>query len=342
MNSQLISILREVLRLAELANSDGDVNDTRVPVSEPVPQGLLEPPTSASSPSDPLHVLISRPDTVESAWEYAKDISEGYPGDDGGHLSDATRRLLKVDGPETVIDSDDRTRVLNTDEYPWRMITALEISTPDERTLHGTGFMVGPTTIFTAGHCVYDTRMGGWAKAVTARPGLSGETEPYGSHPTSRLCTVVGWVDLGDPRYDYGILELDQPIGRKTGWFSVAVLPNSQLHNRVINACGYSVDRNPTNQWHSAGRIGHLESQRLYHNCDTFGGNSGGPIWICTRDGSQTIAAIHAYGVGGSANDGMNLNSGTRIVPEIRKAVPRKESADTDRPFQTGFELRSR
>jgi glutamyl endopeptidase len=327
MHSELISLLEKLQRELDPADSDGDVSNKSQSVTGPAHPQLVEPPISASSPSDPLYVPISRPETVESAWEYAEDITEGYPGDDGGLLSDASRRLLNVDGPETVINSDDRTRVLNTDEYPWRMIAALEITTPDERILHGTGFMVGPTTILTAGHCVYDTRMGGWAKAVTARPGLSGATEPYSSHLAGRLYTAVGWVDLGDPRYDYGILELDQPIGRQTGWFSVAVLPNRKLQNRVINVCGYSVDRDPTNQWHSGGRIGHLQNQRLYHDGDTFGGNSGGPIWIYTGDGSQIITAIHTYGVGGSPSDGKNLNSGTRIVPEIRKAIRPPASA---------------
>jgi glutamyl endopeptidase len=322
MHSELISLLEKLQRELDPTSSNGDVNNEPRSVTGPAHPGTVEPPISASSPSDPLYVRISRPEAVESSWEYPERLTDGYRGDDGGDLSDASRRLLNVDGPETVINSDDRTRVLNTEEYPWRMIAALEIVTPDGRTVHGTGFMVGPTTILTAGHCVYDTRMGGWAKAVTARPGLSGTTEPFSFHPASQLHTVVGWVDLGDARYDYGILELDQPIGRQTGWFSVAVLPNPKLYNRVVNVCGYSVDRDPTNQWHSGGRVGHLDSQRLYHNGDTFGGNSGGPIWISTRDDSQVIAAIHAYGVGGSASDGKNLNSGTRIVPEILEAIP--------------------
>ena len=316
MQSELISLLEEFL----------SVMDSRSPKVAPdnthgSGAALVQPPTPMSLPSDPLHARISRPEALESSWDYAEILTKGHPGDDGGNLTEASRRLLNVDGPETVINNDDRTRVLNTEEYPWRMISALEIVTSNGRTAHGTGFMVGPTTILTAGHCVYDTRMGGWAKAVIARPGSSGTIEPFRSHEAHQLYTVVGWVDQADARYDYGILELDQPIGEQTGWFGLGVLPMDRLQNRVVNVCGYSVDRDPSQQWHSGGRVGHLESQRLYHDGDTFGGNSGGPIWISNRDGSQVVTAIHAYGVGGSADQGNQMNSGTRIVPEILKTI---------------------
>ena len=178
MHSELISLLEKVRRELDPTNSNGDVNNKPGSVTEPAHPGTVKPLISASPPSDPLQVRISRPEAAESSWEYPERLTDGYRGDDGGDLSDTSRRLLNVDGPETVINSDDRTRVLNTEEYAWRTIAALEIVTSDGHTLHGTGFMVGPTTILTAGHCVYDTRMGGWAKAVTARPGLSGAIEP--------------------------------------------------------------------------------------------------------------------------------------------------------------------
>jgi hypothetical protein len=116
MHSKLISLLEELQRELDSANSNGYVNNKPGPMSEPARPGLLEPFPSASSPSNPLQVLISRRETVESAWKYAEVITEEYPGDDGGHLSDASCRLLNVDEPKTAINSDDRARVLNTEE----------------------------------------------------------------------------------------------------------------------------------------------------------------------------------------------------------------------------------
>jgi glutamyl endopeptidase len=75
-------------------------------------------------------------------------------------------------GLETVLHPiDERTRILETNEAPWRMVCALEIDGPWGSFL-GTGWLVAPRTIITAGHCVYDAKqMGGWANKIRISPG---------------------------------------------------------------------------------------------------------------------------------------------------------------------------
>lgn len=273
---------------------------------------------------DPLHRSVRRDEMAESVtWDYGETIVDGYRGQDGGPFSDISRSLLvpreNVLGTEAVIGSDDRTKVINSNEYPWRMIVSLEMEMPGLVIRRGTGFMVGPTTVLTAGHCVYESRYGGWAEKVTIRPGLSGVSQPYGSQTSGQMSASLGWVDLEDHKYDYAFIELEEPIGERTGWFSLGVLPAQKIYNSAINVCGYPSDVNDDllYQWHSGGQTGFVESQKLYYEADTYGGTSGGPVWVSREDGSQVVVGVHAYGTKLSEHLGKPHNSATRIVPEI-------------------------
>jgi V8-like Glu-specific endopeptidase len=46
-------------------------------------------------------------------------------------------------------------QITNTREVPWKRIVHLAIEAADGMRFQGTGFLIGPCTIITAGHCVY-------------------------------------------------------------------------------------------------------------------------------------------------------------------------------------------
>jgi hypothetical protein len=62
MHSESFSLLERLRRELDPTNSNGDVNDKPGSVTEPAHPGTVEPLISASLPSVPLHVRISRPD----------------------------------------------------------------------------------------------------------------------------------------------------------------------------------------------------------------------------------------------------------------------------------------
>lgn len=234
------------------------------------------------------------------------------------------RRRARLGGLETVIGPDDRTRILDTDQAPWRQICALEIESPFG-TFIGTGWFVGPKTLITAGHCVFDsTQMNGWASSITVTPGRSGETKPFGSLQASRFSSVDRWVQSQDPDYDIGCIHLDQPAPDSLGSFSVAVLSNADLENALVNISGYPGDRGDgREQYFHANRILRVGPRRIFYDVDTFGGQSGSPVWIY-EDGSDipVVVGIHAYGTGGTPADfGILANSAPRIVPEVLEQI---------------------
>ncbi|UPJ49335.1 hypothetical protein IVB30_41460 [Bradyrhizobium sp. 200] len=61
---------------------------------------------------------------------------------------------------ESIIGEDERVRILDTDLMPWCMICNLRIEGPRGAAV-GTGWLVGPRTLLTAGHCVYHEMIGG-------------------------------------------------------------------------------------------------------------------------------------------------------------------------------------
>ncbi len=212
---------------------------------------------------------------------------------------------------EVVIDDDDRTVVPDPLELPWRHICALRIVSQSSKEYVGTGWFIGPKTVMTAGHCVYLHDDGGWPKSITVIPALNGNVEPYGESIATRFRATEGWTTKQDTNFDYGAILLDQPIGRDAGWFSFAALDDNDLETNDANIAGYPYDRDhATRQYFHARRISSLSPQKLFYAIDTFGGQSGSPIWFNLESGQRIAVGVHTTGSSTS-------NSGTRITRDI-------------------------
>ncbi|HET8541012.1 MAG TPA: serine protease [Anaeromyxobacter sp.] len=224
---------------------------------------------------------------------------------------------------ETVLGKDERVRILDTDLAPWRMICSLRIRGASGARAIGTGWFVGPRTILTAGHCVHSNRyFGGWATSIEVAPGRDGAETPFGTVKSARFGSVDRWVKSEDPDFDIGCIHLAEPLGDKVGWFAVAALPPAELEGFLVNVSGYPGDRGGGNeQYHHRNRVLTVTDRRVFYDVDTFGGQSGAPVWIHEREGAPPIAiGIHAYGVGGSPA-GLDANSAPRIIPEVLEKI---------------------
>jgi glutamyl endopeptidase len=227
-------------------------------------------------------------------------------------------------GLESIIGAtDDRIRILDTDLFPWRMICALRMRGASGAGAIGTGWLVGPKTVITAGHCVYSSHFfGGWASSIDVSAGRNGSEYPYGTVVSQRFSSVDLWVNSENPDFDIGCIHLDDPIGDKVGWFAVGAIAPGELEGYKVNVSGYPGDRGRgTEQYHHNNRVLRVSERRLFYDVDTFGGQSGAPVWIHERDDAPPIAVgIHAYGVGGSPG-GLEANSAPRIIPEVLEQI---------------------
>jgi glutamyl endopeptidase len=208
---------------------------------------------------------------------------------------------------EVIIGVDNRVRVHATTVYPWRAICALKITARNGRKYIGTGWMVGPRTVITAGHCVYLHSEGGWASSIEVIPGRNDGSSPYGSASSGNLRSTTGWVNNRDRNFDYGaiILPENKKLGNTVGFFGIAVRPDAFLMASALNLSGYPGDKGGNQQWYMAQRPTNVSNTVITYNIDTFGGQSGAPVWVY-QNGQRYCVGIHTNGSNGG-------NSATRI-----------------------------
>jgi V8-like Glu-specific endopeptidase len=220
-----------------------------------------------------------------------------------GSYSDLADRSIS----EVIIGPDNRVRINPTTTYPWRAICSLKITAANGKKFIGTGWLVSPRTVITAGHCVYMHDEGGWAKSIEVIPALNDAARPYGTYVGTVLRSTVGWVQSKNREYDYGaiILPVNSRPGSVVGTFGLAVRDDNFLKAAALNLSGYPGDKGGNQQWFMAQAAKAVSARVITYDIDTFGGQSGAPVWVL-QNGVR-------YGVGIHTNGAASGNSATRI-----------------------------
>jgi V8-like Glu-specific endopeptidase len=227
--------------------------------------------------------------------------------------------LKREPGPQTELafgEGPDWTPVPDTSGVPWRSICHLTIRFAGA-TAQGTGWFVSQDTIITAGHNIYDPRFG-WAEAVTITPGKNGATvDPYGFLYAVKGDVHPKWIESkgADLTADLAYLKINDPaIGKRLGWFGLRVLTDAEIRESplIIHSAGYPAVKPRGTQWVDASRIGDFDAQHIYYRLDTWGGNSGAPIFATFSDGQRQVVASHSHGTADRTS-----NAGVRITDAI-------------------------
>ncbi|WP_181832670.1 trypsin-like serine peptidase [Bosea caraganae] len=234
-------------------------------------------------------------------------------------------------GLEAVLGADERTRIVSTELYPWKLICALDIEAPWGRAI-GTGWLVGPRTLITAGHCVYDRKqLGGWAHKITVTSGRDRERAPFGSKVSARFSTLSPWLERQDADFDIAAIHLEQAFFTDQEVFRVGSFTDAELTDFLVNVSGYPASPgNGMELYWAKNRIKAVTPRRIFYDVDTSGGQSGGPSYIFPDENAHPIVVgIHAYGLGGTpASIGLRVNSAPRIIPEVVEKIQEWIAAD--------------
>jgi V8-like Glu-specific endopeptidase len=281
--------------------------ETEYEVVGGIDQNIREPDTEATNTaSEAMH--------SETAWEI------GDPGIDMGGAAEfapldaiygSYPELLDQVITEVVIGPDNRVRVQNTAVYPWRAICALRIQAANGARFIGTGWLISPRTVITAGHCVFMHDAGGWVRSIEVIPGLNDSSRPFGSHVGTMLKSVTGWTQSKNRDYDYAaiILPPGNRPGAQTGTFGFAVRDDAFLRSAALNLSGYPGDKGGSQQWFHAQKAKSLSSRVITYDIDTAGGQSGAPVWVL-QNGQRNAVGVHTNGHSSG-------NSATRIVTPV-------------------------
>ena len=239
-----------------------------------------------------------------------------------------------VTGLETVIGQDDRQRVPDAAADPWKRICQLDLIGP-RGTFKGTGWLAGPATVITAGHCVhYPAFFGGWADRIVVAAGRTGDSFPFGKVESAHFSTLNVWIDGQAADHDIAAIHLSEPLGNRTGIFPVQQRDDADLVGRMVNVSGYPTDKELARaQYHHANRIMAVTPRRLFYEIDTVTGQSGAPVWAQdTAESPPVCVGLHAYGVPGTPIDlHITANSAPRFDNAVLGILRDWVQADCDR-----------
>jgi V8-like Glu-specific endopeptidase len=242
------------------------------------------------------------------------------------------RRELVVVGP------DQRSRIVDTRAWPYRLIGELK-SQPDAmsgnyETCSAT--IISATSILTSAHCVYNVSTGNFLPVEGFAPARSGNVDPYGIWEYSSMTIYASYaVGLGGD-YDIAVVTLKTRgggasddggvlgIGDLVGMAGIVRQTTQKRRRRrtrisppKLQACtvtGYPLDKPPHEMWTSGSCIGSYiplgdndesESESYYgvrYDCDTFSGNSGSAL----MDSAGNVYGVH-WGGTSSYNVGTTL-----------------------------------
>ena len=265
-------------------------------------------------------------------------------------LTDGTPAHPDRRSRETPIGDDDRTPVPDPTERPYRQICQISYKVPDPgssrmQAKRGTGWLVGPRLVITAGHVVFDPVHKGDPEILSRdfaiapgriKRGDGPDAAPYGLFGAARLSAHPRWLSDCDPDYDIGCIHLDRPVPGAVGHWTFAAFDDAALVGAEVNLAGYPVIGPPEGDspvpiphngmkafWHR-NRIDRVTPQRLYYDVDTSGGQSGAPVWLrLSAQEPPTVIGVHAYGFTGEDTGEDRANSATRITPQLVQTIQR-------------------
>ncbi|MCJ1377706.1 hypothetical protein MMC17_000802 [Xylographa soralifera] len=249
--------------------------------------------------------------TVAGVWELG-DTKKEVPNE-----KDTIFVPLKNPGPESVIEADDRKPVAPEHFAPggkYRAILKLFIhyeNLPETAYAHGTGWLIRPDLMVTAGHNVYSYskmkgKIPGPARQIKAYAGYNGTasvSSPSVEFRTAkRVVTTSHWLDNKNFKArDFALVQFDKPFTDVTPFQYIETAPEGDL---VLGVVGYPADLYDEKTGEKGGRMHELFEQTKYditedadkmlkHYIDAEGGNSGGPI---LRGSDLVAVATHVYG----------------------------------------------
>lgn len=238
------------------------------------------------------------------SYDYSDSLSEPFYW---GYIPVKLTVQNNLIQPFTIYPGDTLEEV-NENLYPYTAIVRLRSTFQSEKDHKfyyscGTGFVIGPNTIVTAGHCM----RGGVDKWQYDTKVYIEDINTISKYSVKSIICPVEYCEGALSEFDWAILTVDGNIGEETGWFGFGI-PNNEMIESDITVAGYtSANSNQECKlYKKTGKIKNISERNVYYHISTNSGQSGGPVF--TSD--NIVWAIHTFGGGTDVNSN---NFGSRI-----------------------------
>lgn len=210
----------------------------------------------------------------------------------------------------SIFGKDDRVQITDTTRFPYSAIVLIRIYSTAEDLVGKscTGWMIGPSTLATAAHCIYND---GYPHHIIVKPGMNSDADnqtPFGACDVTRGIVPDEWIQTRNIEFDYGVYHLNCTVGNQTGWFRFKTTTGDWTGG-TIQLAGYPNDKMGRTMWSATGSVTSTTANGIYYNIDMWPGQSGSPVWV-TDDKTCPYCVV---AINSSQFEAPTMNFGARI-----------------------------
>jgi V8-like Glu-specific endopeptidase len=280
---------------------------------------------------------------IEATWSIRlpRGASVGLPGRTGERLDRASVALAEGSSTDPhrpsveqfygIYNNPDARQVFYPQDYPWRctgrIFTYTSWPTPNW-SWWGSGVLIGPRHVLTAGHVA---PWGSQTWAMLFVPAYWDGASVYGAGASSYVSDFRGWNTGGSvAAHDISVLRLYQPLGNQLGWMGSRTYDGAWEGGNYWTLTGYpgaiAGAQRPAYQSGVAVLDDDEDSgaQEIEHHGDSSAGESGGPMYGFWNDGPHAIGTTSggetiSGGFLGIGDEDNNIAAGGNAMVDLVK-----------------------